>query len=127
MKEKLKELVDYDWKLEIVKTKRKFIEKEFLHSRKFYLGKQNYVYVHFYKLQPNDLYPDSKPSLVFKMGKKSFRMIFDTFDDILTFISELGLFLVDTYSSYYPLKNTENTENTGNTDIREGLESGKNV
>lgn len=102
MKEKLKELVRYDYKLDIVKTKTKFIEKEFLHTKKFWIGKQSYLYVHFYKLRPNDLYPELKLALVFKIAKKSFRMVFDTFDDILNFIFELNVFLVETYSNYYP-------------------------
>lgn len=107
MKEKLKELVKYEYKLDIVKTKTKFIEKEFLHTKKFWITKQSYLYVHFYKLRPNDLYPETKLALVFKIGKKSFRIVFDTFNEILTFIYELNVFLVETYSNYYPPEENE--------------------
>lgn len=109
--EKLKEIVKYDYVMDIVKTKKKLIEKEFLYTKKFYLTKETYLYVHFYKLVPNEIYP-SKLVLVFKMGKNSFRMIFDTFDEIKRFIVDLGLYLVDVYTTYEARKDKKNSVDT---------------
>jgi len=86
----VKYLTTTRYELDIKKRKIPYIRKTYYKSKKIKIDEKRFLHFTAYLLEPNDFYP-SKPTIVFKIGKQSIRIVLNHPDDFFGLIYDLAV------------------------------------